>query len=193
MPKSDYAQQQLFQFTPSPFEPEEGVSEDDLLGDEELLSEFHLSQSHLLVSKLDETDRAEALLDESSLETILDMLVVMNSIEELLLLETLTTVQKRQVWAATPETIRSKLKQIREAGSSKSGQEQNLAPVWGDSNQPVLSIGNQIVLVAQPKLTAAELMAIWDVMEVQEGYARIKAKDLGIRNYPVSWMVIYPK
>lgn len=188
MPKSDSAQQQLFQFTPSPFEPEEGGSEDDLLGDEELLSESHLSESHLLVSKLDQTDRADALLDESSLETILDMLAVMNSIEELMLLETLTADQKRQVWAATPETIRSKLKQIREAGFSESGHWQNLAPL-GDSNQPVLSIGNQVVLIAKPKLTAAELIAIWEVMEVHEGYARIRAKNLGVRNYPVSWMV----
>ncbi|NJO80391.1 MAG: hypothetical protein HC827_19020 [Cyanobacteria bacterium RM1_2_2] len=48
---------------------------------------------------------AMALLDASSLNTVLAMLEVIDSAEELALLETLTLEQKRQVWDATPEPV----------------------------------------------------------------------------------------
>lgn len=183
MPKLDYAQQQ-FHLTPLLFDLDDGAAEDDLQGDEELLN-----ASHLIASEPDESEYSDVLLDESSLETILDMLAVMNSIEELLMLEALTEAQKRQVWSATPENIRSKLKQIREAGFSTS---EHWQAEWNQSHQSPLSVGDQVVLMAKPKLAAAELVAVWDVVAVHEGYARIKAKNLGVRNYPITWMVVYP-
>lgn len=199
MLKSDYAQQQFFHLVPPLFATDDELSEDDLLGDEELLNESHLTVSTV---QSDEDEGADALLDESSLETILDMLAVITSIEELMLLETLTAAQKRQVWSATPEVIKNKLKQIREAGFSTAEASppetwqnldpQNLEPNQSNSNQPVLAVGNQVVLLAKAQLTAAELIAIWDVIEVHEGYARIRAKNL-VRTYPIDWMVAYAK
>lgn len=185
MSKLDYAQQQ-FHLAPL-FDQEDGALEDDLLGDEELLSASHLLTSEPGTYKSG-NEPGDVLLDESSLETILDMLAVISSMEELMLLEALTDAQKRQVWSATPEEIRSKLKQIREAGFAESVPWQTEA---GDGNQVGLSVGNQVVLMAKPKLVAAELIAIWEVMAVHEGYARIRANNLGVRNYPISWMVLY--
>lgn len=66
-------------------------------------------------SWLDEA-AAEVLLDSSSLQTVLAMLEVIDSLEELGLLETLTPAQKRQVWEATSEPIRCRLKQLRATG-----------------------------------------------------------------------------
>jgi hypothetical protein len=56
---------------------------------------------------------ADDLLDASSLNTVLDMLAVIDSVEELALLEVLTPAQKRQVWDATPNRLKIRLKQIR--------------------------------------------------------------------------------
>jgi len=53
------------------------------------------------------------LLDASSLQTVLVMLEVIDSIEDLALLETLTPDQKRQVWDATPDSTRTRLTQLR--------------------------------------------------------------------------------
>lgn len=68
------------------------------------------------VSAFDEsglsTPSAE-LLDPSSLSTVLDMLAVIDSAEELTLLEVLTPAQKRQVWDAISEALKNRLKQIR--------------------------------------------------------------------------------
>src|SRR5689334_20707416 len=44
---------------------------------------------------------SDELLDGSSLKTVLDMLEVIDCVEELDLLETLTVAQKKQVWALT--------------------------------------------------------------------------------------------
>ena len=59
-----------------------------------------------------ETPETE-LLDTSSLQTVLVMLEVIDSIEDLALLETLTPDQKRQVWDATPDSTRTRLTQLR--------------------------------------------------------------------------------
>lgn len=199
-------------------------------------------------------------LDESSLKTILDMLAVIDSVEELAMLEALTPLQKRQVWNATPDSIKLRLKQLRSANTHRNIEQ--LAPIqsvpWenlesvedvenlenledfqdladlvdtentgtaaaidhalSDSsfprisfpsetktvvsddldahalvlNQPIPIKGDCVVLKAKPKLTAAELTAIWTVTDVHEGYARIQAKGM-TRHYPIAWMVIYPK
>jgi len=138
-------------------------------------------------------DDREELLDASSLATILDMLAVITTIEELMLLESLTEIQKRQVWKATPEAVRHRLKQVREAHVTVSGSSSTWETLNSKSggNQPMLRTGNQIVLVAHPKLTSAELVAIWNVVEVHEDYARIKSENLGFRNYPIKWMLLY--
>lgn len=178
------------------------------------------------------------LLDPSSLNTVLDMLEVIDSVEELALLETLTPAQKRQVWEATPELTRLKLKTIRTtatppspntlaetaeyrnnspATSSTPEEEDSIedlaedlieaqslpAQLWQPQSQatsliaplpqPKLAIEDWVVLHANPKLTTAEMIAIWQVQEVQGQYAQIYNKAIGTRHYPVTWMVIYPK
>jgi hypothetical protein len=58
---------------------------------------------------------------------------------------------------------------------------------------PALQIGDWVLLKAEPRLTAAELIAVWEVEEIQGEHARIEAKGLGHRLYPIAWMVIYPE
>jgi hypothetical protein len=81
----------------------------------------------------------DELLDVSSLNTVLDMLAVIDSAEELTLLELLTPAQKRQVWDATPDHLKRKLKQIRAQAQisseslSESSSEQLLAQLLDQS------------------------------------------------------------
>lgn len=192
----------------------------------------------------------DARLDESSLNTVLTMLEVIDSVEDLALLETLTPAQKRQVWDATPEDTRIRLKQLRSAAeqlsvsvtsvpqnnnSKDSARKLAITPLldpseldqddWLDpgedlavididlepftepltesdltlhhplnlSVQATFTVGDWVVLQARPQLSRAELMAIWEVIEVRGNYARISAKGLATRNYPTAWMVIYPQ
>jgi hypothetical protein len=186
-------------------------------GEEELESEQFTNQSY----------SDDNRLDESSLGTVLDMLAVIDTVEELSLLETLTETQKRQVWDATPDPIRTKLKQLRasaQTNSPASSAELHLEPIdetsqdkfaeldeWDDAEsidgsidlnlnfpqyttgQPTLHPQDWVVLHAHPKLSAAELNAIWEVVEVHQTVARIYAKSIGTRNYPIVWMKRYPK
>lgn len=64
---------------------------------------------------------APGLLDAASLHTVLVMLDVIDTTEDLALLETLTPEQKRQVWDATPDSTRHRLKQLRAAPVASSG------------------------------------------------------------------------
>jgi hypothetical protein len=235
------------------------------------MSELDSDRSSLLNADPANADPAvEALLDISSLNTVLAMLEVIDSVEELALLETLTLAQKRQVWDATSASTRNRLKQLRAtaepsnlqhgdkngtaaAAASESNASSNAsnathhdsfhdsfsAPAalldsfdqlddrmqndWlsqtEDSTlldlesleeidlslheavheplnltaQPTVVVGDWIVLHAKPKLSRAELMAIWEVLEVRGNYARISAQALGTRLYPTAWMVVYPK
>ncbi|MCU0567151.1 MAG: hypothetical protein MUF49_11205 [Oculatellaceae cyanobacterium Prado106] len=72
---------------------------------------------------------ANELLDDSSLNTVLDMLAVIDSLEELRLLETLTEPQKRQVWELTPQDVKIRLKQIRATAN----------PAHGPPSEPAVS------------------------------------------------------
>jgi chaperonin cofactor prefoldin len=192
----------------------------------------------------------EELLDASSLHTVLTMLEVIDSLDDLALLETLTPAQKRQVWDATPESTKVRLIQLRAAQSENAtqpaaetatkaaaetaplnqqltalvnstellqeelsgveeaaielealeeidlGLAESLSKSLERSAQtaPVsVSVGDWVVLQAQPNLSNSELMAIWQVVEVRGSSARISTEKLGIRNYPISWMVNYPK
>ena len=184
------------------------------------------------------------LLDELSLQTVLDMLAVMVTAEELTQLESLTPAQKRQVWMATPEDVKLRLKQIKADAQTKSypieqsideeeepekleklekleepdEPDESLDEMGGaidcvaseslnflnlplfqnsyDLNAPLLEqtfqIGDRVVLKAEPRLTSAELIAVWKIVAIQGEQARIEAKGLGSRQYPMSWMVSYP-
>jgi hypothetical protein len=222
-------------------------------------------------------DPALDLLDAASLETVLRMLEVIDSVADLALLETLTPSQKRQVWDATPPATRLRLKQLRSDGavnqplgqamgqagqvtsqatgqatgglspsvhrsyttplieavdlltpapssrslaalasedessedeSSETNQEETAAIDLESQReeidlmlrepldlmaQPTVQIGDWVVLHAQPKLSKAEMLAIWEVIEVQGNYARIGTRGLGSRLYPMSGLAIYPK
>ncbi|QYO62116.1 hypothetical protein [Leptolyngbya sp. 7M] len=201
------------------------------------MSELEYARSNPTVDASPDSEELEELLDASSLHTVLTMLEVIDSLEELALLETLTPAQKRQVWDATPEPIRMRLKQLR-AGATQPNeaplQRPNSEPIeasaslnlidsseleedWFDASdetsdldalaeidltaheplnlsaQPTVAVGHWIVLQAQPNLSRAELMAIWEVVEVRGNYARIRTESLGARTYPTAWMAIYPQ
>jgi hypothetical protein len=66
-----------------------------------------------------EPNRDDDLLDDFSLGVVLAMLAVMETAEELTQLECLTDAQKRQVWDATPEAVKTRLKQLRAEARSK--------------------------------------------------------------------------
>jgi hypothetical protein len=186
------------------------------------------------------------LLDEMSLQTVLDMLAVMVAVEELTQLESLTPEQKRQVWTATPEDVKLRLKELKASGQAKSPpipptiewateekegleelgeleESEELAELdelnemgeaidYADENISVTNlplfqnsysldtplieqkfqVGDYIVLKAEPRLTAAELVAVWKVIAIEGEQARIEAKGLASRQYPMSWMISYP-
>jgi hypothetical protein len=227
------------------------------------------------------------LLDSFSLQIVLDMLAVMTTVEELTQLESLTPEQKKQVWVATPEEVKLRLKQIRagvpveprvvepsveprwvekeedpeeavealevepkelqeleeglgnlseipaegrstdESSENEKSEEESLEemgeaissryPQEDDYNTlsenslfdlplfqspydlgeaitpPHFELGDRVVLRAEPRLSAAELIAVWEVVAVQGEQARIEAKGLGSRQYPLTWMVAYPE
>jgi len=183
------------------------------------------------------------LLDELSLQTVLDMLAVMVTAEELTQLESLTPEQKRQVWFATPEDVKLRLKRLKASAQAESpamGQPTDAIVETAEVNEseepeeldepeespdeigaidytdsesinyinlplfqnsyelasaPVkqaFQVGDWVVLTAEPRLTTAELVAVWEIVAIEEEQARIEAKGLGSRQYPMSWMVSYP-
>jgi len=180
------------------------------------------------------------LLDELSLQTVLDMLAVMVTAEELTQLENLTPEQKRQVWFATPEDVKLRLKRLRASAQAEySAVEQSTDAMVGTAevhepeeleepeespdelgaieytdsesinfiNLPLFQnsyglasasvkqafqVGDWVVLTAEPRLTTAELVAVWEIVAIEEEQARIESKGLGSRQYPMSWMVSYP-
>ncbi|MBI4782026.1 MAG: hypothetical protein HY785_12010 [Oscillatoriophycideae cyanobacterium NC_groundwater_1537_Pr4_S-0.65um_50_18] len=154
----------------------------------------------------DPSDSESQLLDDSSLNTVLDMLTVIDSAEDLALLERLTPAQKRQVWDATPEVVRTRLKQIRSARPPEALSQPPLVkhpeaespeskPVLQPAAQPKsvsLKQGDRVVLIAKAQLTAAELQAIWEVVKVETDHVHIKTQGLSDRKYPPTWMVYYP-
>lgn len=194
----------------------------------------------------------DELLDELSLQTVLDMSAVMVTAEELTQLENLTPAQKRQVWIATPEDVKLRLKQLKAAAQTKfqptepspeeKGEQkhpnknlnhleeldklkeleepdesldemgeaiddavsesldfldlpllQNSYDLGKQSVQSLVRVGDWVVLKAEPRLTKAELIAVWKVVAIQEGQAQIETANLGSRQYPLSWMVGYPE
>jgi hypothetical protein len=207
-------------------------------------------QPNLLVPPL--AEELDERLNASELQTVLDMLAVMETAEELKILECLTLQQKRQVWDATPHELRVKLHHIKNShhGSSaiavtptrdlqpksvspqtidvKEFQSVKLEPQATaadaidsdelDSTYPDLenvhlddldltehsqyersptasniAIGDRVVLKAKPELSKAELMAIFEVTELQDDVVHCKADPLGGRRYPLDWLVVYSR
>jgi hypothetical protein len=227
------------------------------------------SSSHPQLISIAPLDDSSELLDEFSLKIVLDMSAVMTTAEELTQLESLTPAQKRQVWMATPEEVKLRLKKIRaealaEASTSalsepkedelerleaielgnrleeeileeeileefpeeeipeeeileeEQAEEASLEemgeaidyvasedslfslPLFQSSydlNEPSIApeIGDLVVLRAEPRLTTEELIAVWEIVAIQGEQARIEAKGLGSRQYPLSWMMLYPE
>lgn len=210
------------------------------------------SSSHPQLIPIAIFDDSSELLDEFSLKIVLDMSAVMTTAEELTQLESLTPAQKRQVWIATPEDVKLRLKRIRageqvelpegvspvedqSADWEESAEEEVLEEISEaeileeeqseeesleemgeaiefsssedrlfdlplfqgsyDLNEPTITpeLGDRVVLRAEPRLTTEELIAVWEVVSIQGEQARIEAKGLGIRQYPLSWMVLYPE
>jgi hypothetical protein len=132
-------------------------------------------------------------LQPSDLQTALDILELAETVEDLKLLETLTEPQKRQVWAATTEMVRQKIKHIREAGNRDATISQPSCPTSlpHPASEPPFHNGDHIVLKAKPSVTTAELLAIFEVMQVEGTLVQVKAKEVGMRRYPLDWCLLY--
>jgi hypothetical protein len=152
------------------------------------------------------------LLDVSSLNTVLDMLAVIDSAEDLALLELLTVAQKRQVWDATPAAIKLRLKQIRSATSPDTAPETTAPETTAaleatalETPEPQAKLqeaaapdhsmfqqGDRVILIAKSQLTAAEMKAVWEVVKIEAEQAHVKTPGLSDRQYPLAWMIRYP-
>ncbi|HEY9620041.1 MAG TPA: hypothetical protein V6C78_06715 [Crinalium sp.] len=186
----------------------------------------------LVCSTSEETD---VWLNASELATVLDMLAVMETREELKILECLTPVQKRQVWDATPYELKVKLHHLKNStvAPPQPLEHQNLVQsdsfvqvdVQADTceddeseeddleseeielrqiepddldiserspNLATLMVGDRVVLKAKPGLSKAELMAIFDVVEIHSDLVHCRTSEIGGRRYPLDWLIIYP-
>lgn len=129
---------------------------------------------------LDAASTMQALLDASSLSTVLSMLEVIDSVEELALLETLTPAQKRQVWDETPEATRIRLKQLRAVAASDTSDTATLsASEQGSSSDASIgSLGASLTPLLDPSdlpdsiqddwLTQSEETAAIDLESLEE-------------------------
>lgn len=107
-----------------------------------IMPEIRCPEHPLFSSQASPESMEAALLDPSSLRTVLEMLTVIDSVEELAMLETLTPAQKRQVWDATPESTKVRVRQIRRnaiLASSGDGAQASFAPQAVHPIQPQLA------------------------------------------------------
>jgi hypothetical protein len=209
-------------------------------------------QPHLLILSM--ADESDEWLNASELETVLDMLAVMETAEELKILECLTPLQKRQVWDATPYDLRVKLHHLKKAPTADHPPPRAIAPTPTNPVQPALgnagrlmevepttldrqdsdasdtqlddiavdyidpdevsaeyqnvtasgvqerspdmhtlAPGDRVVLQAKPGLSKAELMAIFEVVDIQSDWIHCKADPVGGRRYPADWLVLYSR
>jgi hypothetical protein len=143
----------------------------------------------------DIAEQGAIALSPSDLQTALDILALAETVADLKLLEALTESQKRQVWAAVPETVRQKLKHLQESDQDTAIAQSPSAPSSPPSPSPPPSSlfhpGDRIVLKAKPRLTVAELLAIFEVIQVEGTLVQVKTKELGIRRYPLDWCLLY--
>jgi len=141
------------------------------------------------------------LLNASSLETAVTIaeLIDAGSLADLDLLESLTPPQKLQVWEALSEAVQDRLVELRALADANNGKAESgtTANVSADDDAaapaPPLSVGDRIVLHAKPQLKAAELKAIWKVVQINGTNARISTPGMTDRSYPMQWMTLYPQ
>jgi hypothetical protein len=142
----------------------------------------------LLEKALEDAEEQSAVaLSPSDLQTALAILELAETVEDLKLLEALTEPQKRQVWAATSEAVRQRVKNLQVCDG-------DTAIPQNSSQSPPASLfhpGDRIVLKATPRLTVAELLAIFEVVQVEGTLVQVKTKNLGIRRYPLDWCLLY--
>jgi hypothetical protein len=185
MSESDYFQPALFSFepTPKPIAPLE-----------------HSRQESAPTTPI-------APLDRSSLETVLTMLALAETADELDILEKLTDTQQAQVLDALADDMKRKLCQLHPALAerfpllvTKNSPHQPaktipeaIAPDISKLTEPNLAIGDRVVLKAKPHLTTAELLAIFEVVAVQEEWVKVRADRVGTRRYVVEWVLLYEK
>jgi hypothetical protein len=164
----------------------------------------------------DSAELSDDLLDESSLNTVLDMLSAMETAEELEILESLTEAQKRQIWDATPKALKIQLWHLRQAAATAPSKPAELTPTspievdLHDSTQLIASsaeaassnpavtdstieVGDRVVLKAEPDRSVAELKAIFEVTHIQDQTVKVRAETLGTQEYPLDWLLIYAK
>ena len=141
------------------------------------------------------------LLDVPSLETATTIaeLIDAESLADLDLLESLTPPQNLQVWDALSEAVQDRLIELRALADANSGKAESgtTANVSADDDAaapaPPLSVGDRIVLHAKPQLKAAELKAIWKVVQINGTNARISTPGMTDHSYPMQWMTLYPQ
>lgn len=147
------------------------------------------------------------LLDDASLNTVLDMLAVAESADELAVLDVLTEAEKAQVWSALSDSLKKRLKRLQtgekaetEGARSPLLEEKDInlaqSPTPTSSNLSVeveWQVGDRVVLKAKPNLTVAELKAIFEVVRIQENLVQVRSPNTGLRRYPIDWFVLYRK
>jgi UDP-3-O-[3-hydroxymyristoyl] glucosamine N-acyltransferase len=155
------------------------------------------------------SDEAVELLDQASLHTVLDMLAVAETADELEILDVLTPAEQQQVWDALPKATRLRLKQLQAgvtiAPSSQSPAQNTVtdalisqsptvaAASISAIDEPELQVGDRVVLNAKPHLTVTELLAIFEVVRIQDNLVQVKAARMGVRRYPMDWLVLYSR
>jgi len=188
----------------------------NLLEQEEVLSPLPERQAELqtpvvktttVISTVDklspppETDYRYAsgsgLLNALELSTVLEMLAAIQAPEELDFLEFLTPTQKYQVWRATPEFLKVRLLQFKQSLPQSAP-----PPIERSPSRTAITIGDRVVLKARPELGKVELLAIFEVVAIQDKIVQCKIaqdcisqfKTLGIssRRYPMEWLLPYP-
>jgi hypothetical protein len=136
---------------------------------------------------------------------VLTMLALAETADELDILELLTDTQQMQVLDALADDLKRKLCQLHPAlaerflllvteNSSHQPAKtipEAIAPDISPLAKPNLAIGDRVVLKAKPHLTTAELLAIFEVVAVQEEWVKVRADRLGTRRYAAEWLVFY--
>jgi hypothetical protein len=155
------------------------------------------------------SNEAVELLDQASLQTVLDMLAVAEMVDELEILEVLTPAGQQQVWDALPKATRLRLKQLQAgvtlapscqlpAHPTIADEANNQSPTVSEPlmtaiDEPELQVGDRVVLNAKPHLTVTELLAIFEVVRIQDNLVQVKAARMGLRRYPMNWLVLYAR